>query len=267
MLSTSKDAHNTPEELEKIERQIAELYKQEPLWHGTGRYRYAFRGQSKYDGVDYDADRVDVLKSILTTGLRPSYDPWGVTSSGQEATLSLSEQRMLARVVAEARQPEGEQLEYEFGSSRFWWLLLMKREGLERLMTHEVSLPTAVKSMAEVNKNIEGRHSENYVDVYTETRSTIPGNFSVIFGLKREKVQASPLKNMDVSSNFEQRAVLATGLESFSHVEVPIRHVRETQLLLESLGIDLPVLPIEEAELYVGKEAEKIYAENKKGRP
>lgn len=255
----------TPEELAKMELQIEEIYNKKPLWHGTGRFRYAFTGESKYHGVDYEAPKVDVLASILKTGLQPQYDPWGVKASGKSATLSLTEQRMLARVVAEARLPEGEELEYEFGTSRFWWLLLMKKEGLENLMVHKDALPTAQTSMSELNSAIQHAHPNNYVDVYTGTRSTIAENYPVIFCLKNDAVQARPLKDMAVSKNLEQRATIGSGLESVSHIEVPIRNVRETQELLRSLNIDLSIIPVEEWERWMGKMSEKIYASQGKG--
>ncbi len=247
------------DELLKMEKQIEDIYGKKPLWHGTGRFRYAFQGASKYRGIDYRAEKVDVLKSILQTGLQPQYDPWGVAASGRPATLSLTEQRMLARVVAEARLPEGEELQYEFGTSRFWWLLLMKKEGLENLMIHKDALSAVRTSMSELNNKILEEYSGNYVDAYTETRSTITGNYPVIFCVNSEMVQVKKLQNVAVSTNFEQRATVGSGLESISHIEVPIQNVRETQELLQSLGIDLAVIPIEEWERWMGRLSEKIY--------
>lgn len=256
----------TPEELARMENVIARTYTEKPLWHGTGRRRYTFAGQSKYDGIDHTGETLDVLTSILTTGLQPQFDPWGVQTTGQAFTLSLTEQRMLSRVVAEARLPEGESLQYEFGSSRFWWLLLMKRENLEHLMVHPSAVSMAQKSMAELNNHIQHEHAENYVDIYTQTRSTIAENYPVIFCMKRDAMQTQPLANMRVSTNFEQRAVASSGLDSIMHIEVPLKNVRETEELLRSLHISLPVIPIEEWERWMGKLAEKTDADQRKAQ-
>jgi len=91
-----------------IERVLAET----EYFHGSGSHQYV-KGEEK---------PVDKLSPILKAGLVPHDDLLSETFVGRKIpSVSMCQQRQYARVYADLAMPEGQKLDYEYGSRRFWW--------------------------------------------------------------------------------------------------------------------------------------------------
>src|SRR3989344_973327 len=103
---------------------ISKSYSKAKYWHGTGRYHYQSTGNSKYEGTS--STPYDILASIVKDkGLKPHYDPWISLNGGYSNSISLATVRMYGCAYAKFHLDENTSLQFEYGTSRFWFWYLM----------------------------------------------------------------------------------------------------------------------------------------------
>src|SRR5258708_18751676 len=111
---------------------INSCYEEAYYWHGTGRYHYKLKGESKYDGIDF-SQTYDVLQSIIDYGgITPKFDPVVTVNRKYINSISLTPYRMYGRAYDEFNQPQGEDLQYTFGSVKFWFYFLLPLQLFHR---------------------------------------------------------------------------------------------------------------------------------------
>ncbi len=240
------------EQRQVIERQVEEIYSGNPLWHGTGRFRYASIGDSKYEGINDDTDVTEVLLKILQEGIVPAYDPYAEQSVGTQKSISLTKQRMLARVISDTRLAEGDELEFSYGSTLYWHSLFLRQEKLEEFLQGKPSRVKQVQSwISDINNETIVEDDSDVIAALSQTHSTIKGNFPVIIGIDPGKITIKDIEAIGISTEYEVRATGSIQVDAFTHIEVPWQNLEETKALLKELSIDLLVIPIEEGERWM----------------
>lgn len=236
---------------------LEKCYQRAHYWHGTGRYHYKPRGKSKYEGVD-NSQTYDILESIVDAGgITPKYDPFISVNGGFGETISLTPYRMYARAYALFNMFEETNLQYLYGTSKFWYCLLLPLQILEWGFT------SSIKRVFKIQKD---KNSINKYKVWFDTfrketnwsilnfhavRSDIPHNYGLLFGIKKEGVQ---VVHFDPAfEHFETRANNLIKLSDLTHIEVPLNKVDTTTELLERKKINLIVIPLEIGEIYCNK--------------
>ncbi len=238
---------------------ISTLYTQATHWHGTGRYHYRNQKDSRYEDVGDDAV-VDILAGILECdGLKPHADPW-INSGGK--TVSLATVRMHARIFARVHADEKGILLYELGSIKYWLRLYFVLLLLWLSTGFRSQIPL-IKSLFRRSffKNLKNRSSELrkptnniLVTIFEILRGNIPtsdiaGNYPILIGaavLPEDLIETIPLTN-----KVEQRSLRPVTLAQFTHIEVPLDKITETEKILSDKGIHLPVIPLEFGDLYL----------------
>lgn len=218
------------------------------LWHGTGRYHYANKGDHKYAGTSNEV--VDVLDGILSRGgLKPFQDPYVKTES--KATISLAPCRMFSRIFAQQHQPQNVDLQFEYGHNSGWYNLLQARNGsLETTRTALQWFVPKLKGEADLGSMWSSvRKDTSQVALrfgFGTIRSDITNNHGILFGVKRGVVD--PVKMPWYLERIEARSGEPILFDQMTHVEVPLRQVDEVRAILRGRGIDLPVLAMEDVE-------------------
>ncbi|MBU0683769.1 MAG: hypothetical protein KJ864_05725 [Candidatus Omnitrophica bacterium] len=247
------------DERKSLEKQVDEIYSKPLLWHGTGKLRYDSHGESKYQRINYDAEPVEVFKNILLKGLTPAFDPYAERTVGQQRSISLTKRRMIARAISDTMLPEGKKLEFAYGSTLYWHLLSLKDEGLEEFVLGKPGATEQVQLwISDVNKEIKINTGDNVIVMLSQIKSTIKGNFPVIFGIISDRVKTKDLDTLNISNEYEVRATKTVPVEAFSHIEVPWKNVEEVKKMLHELDVDLPVIPIEEGERWMSYNMDNI---------
>ncbi len=216
---------------------------QTTLWHGSGRFQYS------NDKV------VDVLKGILTSGsIRPVEDAYAIFSGGKlMSSISLTRLRIIARCYADThgkgyREPNryGDALTL---ASYHYGLFFARLYATHYRKTRQYYKIWYTHTHDEQGHSTWGKKSNNDAkdvwDVFG-LGSDIPGNYPVIFGIKRvtDVTQLSSL-----FSEYEVRTEKNISLDSLTHIEVPLSKVEETKLLITDRGLKVPIYPIELGEL------------------
>lgn len=239
--------------------QIKRLYDKAAYWHGTGRYRYECAGKSKYNGVN-KSERLDILQSIIDHGgLIAHYDVMGKINRVEVETISLGQYRICSRLFAGYHQHEKRPIRYEYGSSRFWQsyleaLLFFSRTGniFIRAINHLIwCYSKEVQRMLDVwmsaiRSDLEIKTITS-LSIYRLT-SDIPDNYGILIGIPKHAV------NIDYYNvgcgRFEVRTSKPVTLKDFTHIEVPLFSVKETEELLKRNNVNLKVIPLEFGEIY-----------------
>lgn len=250
------------EPYQKYLPQITSLYTQTTHWHGTGRYHYQHQNGSRYEAVCTD-NITDILAAILKTdGLELHHDPW-INSGGK--TVSLATVRMHARAFARIHATTDDALMYELGGIKYWlrlyfvllfvWLVtsLWSHRSFIR-DTFRASFSKDVKNWASA---IRKPHNNKVVSIFDVFKGDIPtsdisGNYPVLIGVTtnpRDLIDTLPLTH-----KVEQRSLHPITLSMFTHLEVPLQHITETERLLKGHNIELPVIPIEFGDIYLANE-------------
>lgn len=234
---------------------LKKSYNDAFYWHGTGRFHYKVTGKSKYDGVDH-TQTYDVLQSIIDAQcLAPKYDPFVAFNKKFGETISLSPYRIYARGYAEFNLPEEMPLQYTYGSTRFWhhflapinimygnpFLILMS------VLIMEIYRPYKKYAARWTHTFRKTKNEWSILDFY-KLRSDIPHNYGVLIGIRKEGVH--PIHFNKVVERFETRTDQPIEWKYFTHIEVPLSKVEETERLLKINNVILPVIPIEIGELY-----------------
>lgn len=231
---------------------IKSLYSDAYYWHGTGRYHYQHMGDSKYHSKVSD-HIFDVLQSIIQQGgLTPQYDFWT-----QMASISITKNRIYARAYAQFHLNENTPLQYEYGTTKFWFYVL----GIKQIFTNNFSHNIRRIKNMHMSKDFNNRFKQwaKYVrkDMtrqpislfsFYKLRSDIIGNYGILFGIKRSSVRE--VKYNSTIERYEVRSVEPINFIHMTHLEVPLTHVEEVEKILKRNNIDLPVLPIEFTEIY-----------------
>lgn len=237
-------------EYQKYEPEIAALYGKATHWHGTGRFRY-----ERTTDVSYD-----VLAKILEAGgLQPYRDPW--IDSGAE-TVSLATVRTLARQFARVHAYEKSTFVYELGSVKFWHRLYFFLLSVwmctdfksQRTIIGGVVRGTFFRDLMEWESAIrksDGKARVSVLNITSEKTwvSDIPGNYPVLIGMAldaKDLIATTP-----IARKIEQRSLRPVSLQQFTHIEVPLANIAETERLLRECGVSLPVIPLEFGDLYL----------------
>lgn len=242
--------------------QLTELYKRTTYWHGTGRYHYQHKNESRYESVSTDSI-TDILSSILTTGgLEPHHDPW-IKSGGK--TVSLATVRMHARVFARIHATENEALVYELGTIKFWlrlyfvlllvWLVASAWSHRSFVRhTLRTSFSKDVQSWASALRTPKDNTVASILDIFKGDipTSDIPGNYPILIGITTS--EENLIDTIPLTRKVEQRSLRPITVDTFTHLEVPLENINETERLLAELNIQLPVIPIEFSDIYLANE-------------
>lgn len=250
------------EQYQKYLPQITTLYTQTTHWHGTGRYHYQHHNESRYEAVCTD-NVTDILASILKTGgLEPHRDPW-INSGGK--TVSLATVRMHARAFARIHAVGNETLVYELGSIKYWlrfYFVLLFVWLVTSLWSHRSFIQDTLR--ASFSKDVQNwasairkPHNKKVVSIFDIFKGDIPtsdikGNYPVLIG-----VTTNPKNLIDtipLTRKVEQRSLQPITINMFTHLEVPLQNIRETEKLLKEHNILLPVIPIEFGDIYLANE-------------
>lgn len=228
-------------------------------WHGTGRYHYSYQGESRYENVDA-GELLDVLDSIIRhDGLLPHNDPW-IDSGGK--TVSLGTVRMHSRLFARIHLYEHDTLLYELGSVPCW-VHLYTRLLLLWLLTNLGSCMQFMKSLfrRSTYKDLQSwvgaiRRPQNGKVISLShfvsgksPDSDIRGNYPILFGISKGTLRV--IDTVPLTHAVEVRSLQPVTLKDFTHMEVPLANVKETENFLGTNGISLPVLPLEYVDAFM----------------
>lgn len=248
---------------EKYKPLIAAIYgedsfKDDYLFHGTGRFHYQPDGSHKYD-VYTNCNVVDVLQTILLSGLQPQKDVW-VPTPVSSPTVSLTCQRFYAKWYADRHNYDD--LLWSYGNS-LDWASLFTVQNISRVLeipyialllrTQIVKksgglLGSVHSWVSDVRNDITARTS--YLDSL-RTRSTIPDNYGVILAVKMSEALTYDIPLLRRS---EKRTLDPIIPDAFAVIEVPLKQVANTKMLLAETGYShLPVLPIECVDLHMSR--------------
>lgn len=253
------------EQFEAQRAQIEALLAQTWCYHGTGAKHYLHQGESKYDGI---IDEVgDSLGSFLSEGLKPRHDMYNqLLQTGADNSISLSENRMYARLYAELFLYENDELAYMYGPRPFWWRLTgVKSVRLQTQAILHMPIVELMKSLKRINPREkqtmkgkvklwtgsirkDGKYKDDPFGAMSRAKSDIESNFPIIIGVREDSFKPLPIK-FTVMRAYEKRSSEVISSEQFSHLQVPLSKVDAVRQRVQELGLDLPIVPIEFVEL------------------
>lgn len=241
--------------------QIKKIYQQTTHWHGTGRYHYEHRRDTRYEAVKTNKI-TDVLEAICKAdGLMPHHDPW-IDSNGK--TVSLATTRMHARAFARIHAFKRKVLVYELGSIKFWlrfYFVLLFIWLFTNLWSHRHFIKDTLR--ATLSKDIQNWASAirkpqkgkviGILDIFKGDipTSDIEGNYPVLIGIKantNELIETIPLTH-----KVEQRSLQPITIEMFTHIEVPLQKTDETKKILSEQNVQIPVIPLEFGDIFLSE--------------
>ncbi len=236
---------------------IKKLYDKKLYWHGTGRYRYIHNYETEEDSTRVD----DVLKGILeNSGILPLVkDPWMKSNNKFLVTISLAKIRFYAAVYAFMNLFEGENI-YKYGSRLLWLFVIDVINFIDNPL--DVLKHLFIFTFKIGNKKLRRYQSKsrsysklkNFGTFFLQLfymaamRSDIEGNYPIIVAVKTEN-----LSFVEINSGFdyyEARVDESISLKDISHLEVPRMNLEETRTLLKDYSVNIPVIAIEDAELF-----------------
>lgn len=238
---------------------IKELYAKATYWHGTGGYHYSYQGESRYESVD-TKELINVLDSIIEQDrLTPHQDPW-IVSGGK--TVSLGTVRMHSRLFARIHQYEKDSLFYELGSAQYWVqlyvMLLIFWSCLNLKDVYQFAKSffrlSSYKDMQTWGSAIRKPKNGKVISVWDVLSGNVMGsdieiNYPLLIGIAKGTLKV--VETVPLTHAVEVRSLEPIRLSDFTHIEVPLAKVKDTQELLNNRGISLPVLPIEFVDMYL----------------
>jgi len=247
------------DQYQKYLPQITALSTKTTHWHGTGRYHYKHQEESRYKEVRTDTT-TDILSSILdSNGLRPHIDPW-IDSGGE--TVSLATTRMHAKAFARIHAVNEGSFLFELGSVKYWlrlYFILLFVWLVTNLWRHRHFIRTTFRtSFSKDIQNWAGAirkpHKKKGVSIFDIFKNDIPtsdieGNYPILIGLAANATHL--IDTIPLTHKVEQRSMKPMTLDTFTHLEVPLKNVSETENILKQHGVSLPVIPIEFGDIYV----------------
>ena len=239
--------------------QIEKSYSVATHWHGTGRYHYHHENGSRYQKVNTDGT-IDILNTIIqSNGLTPHHDPW-IDSKGD--TVSLATTRMHARAFARIHATNANSFIYELGSIKLWlrfyfvllfvWLFAnfwSHRSFIKN--TLRTSFSNDIQNWATVIRKPQNGKVIGILDMFKGDipTSDIEGNYPILFGVKADTKEL--ITTIPLTHKVEQRSLTPITLKMFTHIEVPLYMVTETEELLKTHNVDIPVIPLEFGDIYL----------------
>jgi hypothetical protein len=239
--------------------QIEKCYTLATHWHGTGRYHYQHENGSRYQ-KENSTETIDILNAILVSdGLIPHHDPW---IDSKANTVSLTTTRMHARAFARIHTTQNEELVYELGSIKLWlrfyfallfiWLFAnfwSHRSFIKN--TLRTSFSKDIQNWASAIRKPKKGKVIGILDMFKGDipTSDIEGNYPVLIGIKADSSEL--IETIPLTNKVEQRSLKPITLEMFSHIEVPLGRVKETEDMLNTYDIDIPVIPLEFGDIYL----------------
>ncbi len=242
--------HLGPAELEDI----GLLYNQSAYWHGTGRYQWG------------GAKRHDALRAILGAGeIIPHLDKYD-SQLGKQAvkTISLAKDRLYARCYADMHHQNPEQLNRYIDASQAIGYFVLRpylRHRYQEAASHPKGILIGRREQHRADKarlQQVGRHwtekiRQNQVNPMLAFRagSDIEGNYGVLFGIKGSiRISSS---HTAFTETREVRSDVPIALTDVTHIEVPEGKRQEVQELCHEYGLSIPVVAIEQAEVYMSQ--------------
>jgi hypothetical protein len=218
------------------------------LWHGTGRMQYI------------DSEITDIFETIVKKdALTPVRDVYAVLVGGEEmVSLSTTRLRIIARSYADMHG-QGEKEKNRYGSS-FWWAAYYY--SLFYGLTLTKYSPHLLRNFSKWNKLSRNEDGEITWGKKVNSKahsvwevfgmgSDIPGNYPILFGIKRFHRVAPPPKGI---REVEVRLIDPVHLSDLSHIEVPEDKVKEVEEFLKQEGFTVPIFPIELGEYVASKQ-------------
>lgn len=228
---------------------IVELYKEDKLWHGTGRYKYSDTGEL-----------VDVLAGIIEKGgLVPHKDGWDRKSGTLDIT-STAHSRMYARLYAAMYMPNGGRITNELGSRELWGYYYLVKVGIAAIREYGISLRQLIRGDISAAVSDPDRARKWTSKISKEKRTVkeaflkgtdIQENYPLLLGIKKDALKVAYAS--DTINLHETRTKDTISLNDVSHIEVPKENLAETVEMLRTAGYSLPVIPIEYGEEYCRK--------------
>lgn len=229
---------------------ITKLYSKPLYWHGSGRYHHS------------DNVKSDVLKGIIDdNGLQPLVkDPWLKVNGGYKYTISLSNIRTYASVYALIHQQENTDI-YLYGNRFIWSMLVGFINFIQEpfdIIYHALLFTfkggkgkiKGFQSKVRKNENLQDLKTFVFQLMYMPSiRSDIKDNYPILIAIKSDNVKET---KMDSGFDYyEVRTEEAIPFNEISHIEVPLDKVSETKRILHENGINLKIISIESAELFI----------------
>lgn len=258
---------------------VSALHADTAYWHGTGRFQYKPLNGSKYGGVDHDRTE-DVLDSLLGEGLSPRHDLFHerFALEGHEATVSLTQRRMYARLYGCLFSSSESNPEFLYGSRMFWWSYFFSRMAWEAMKDREFRRKEIrmvakrnwdrLRGQADVEFQRQrqeiwekarawtdtmrrdgkfGRGRVNLHTIMTRCTSDISGNHPLVIGVKPDAFEPVPL--WSPVQTYEARSAEPISPDQWSCVEVPYQCREGVRAKIEGAGFNVPVVPLEFGEL------------------
>lgn len=235
---------------------IEKIYQEVGYWHGTGRYQYAHSNVTRYESLDTDTI-TDLLESIIQEGgLRLHDEPWlRKIQKMAMPTVSLSPFRMYAKLYAGLYLYEKDTLEYQFGTTKIWFRILLRIQMLNKNFL-KFLLSKGLFQLARIStfqntklwvRSIrkDGKNS-NLLKGHL-IRSDIPGNYPILIGIKKN---ISLMYFNPGMERLEARTDKPVRFEDMTHIEVPLAHIEDTRTILKKKNVQLPVIPLEYGEFH-----------------
>src|SRR4030042_2598517 len=185
------------------------LYKDAFYWHGTGRYHYQCGGKSKYHEKT-GSGKIDVLESIIKhEGIVPQYDFWTKMRS-----VSLTKNRIYARAYAQFHQHYNKLLQYEYGTTKFWYFVFGVKQVFTNDYLHNIYRILNMLHSKDFNRKFAQwgkyvrkgtkRNPKSLLSFY-KLRSDIRENYGILFGIKKTSVKEK--KYNPTIERFEVRSI------------------------------------------------------------
>ncbi len=235
---------------------LTELLAQSRYWHGTGRFQYVKKGESKYEGVSHH-ETFDVLKVILQDqGLKPHYDPWVGKFTTTSYSLSVANQWGYGKMYAHYHQDEETSLLFEIAPIDFWFKAMLRIQLTENYFKFifvffiVYIFSNALQKQGKVwlsTFRSDTNKKWPYWKIMT-TKSDIKGNYGILFAI-RDGIETIKLPKL--LQFFETRTAELVGLDKINFVAVPYENVTETKEIVRSVAPQIPVIPLEFLELYM----------------
>ncbi len=255
-----RENHEIRDEYGRTRSSLEDLLRNTEFYHGTGRLQYVHDGDSKYEGVQ--ANVQNTFASIVQNGLVPKYDPFAKGMCRER--ISLTQNRMYARVYAGMFAHQKEDVLFEYGSRAFWWSSILARMATKTLTDwNEIKrIVDFVQPKSDLLKQCSQwtqSFSKDKVgpmkalfSVMAYGMSDIAENHSLIFAIKKDAVSTFPLDSA-AASLYESRTKNIIEPGAINHIEVPLSFIADRRQEMKELGFDIPLIPMEFIEMILSE--------------
>ena len=266
--------------LDSCREDLQALRGETGYWHGLGRFRYPYNAENKWSGVDHSGAPVDVLSPLLRKGLQPQHDFFhGLNNlEGQTHTVSVTPNRQYARAYASMYgETANDPLKYTYGPRAFWGIYFLGNSLLEGWKDLDFLRNEFRIKVLSTQDDPERKHRRDSVEhmlsnakqwgapshkpkppilsnsglLLATATSDIPNNHPLIVGIRRDAFQAVSMWRPFIAH--EVRSATAIPPEQWTCLEAPLKQVEAVRAKVREQGLDIPVVPMEFAELLDGE--------------